>query len=136
MDGHTPPPVTPINSAPPSGAWKKKYECKRSKGMHDWHPHGMIYTSVSALKKDGRCVSTRDYRDLLKYERVGPIGVRSWVEWRCSHCGKMDREYQGNIKKKFDHSRHNLYADKKVQEERDRMTKFMNEHCDNISSTL
>jgi len=94
---------------PPSKVWKKKYECKRGKGKHDWYPHGKIFSYYTCKIADGRYLSS-NLKQLIESKKcVGKIEVTYWVEWRCKACGKLAIETYPIAEKKFDHSRENLY---------------------------
>lgn len=108
-DGHQPPPICLVNKIPPSKVWKKKYECKRGKGKHDWYPHGIIHYYCSCKVVDGRCYSSNFKCLTENKECIGKISVSYSVEWKCKACGKLEREFYPTPSRKFDHSRGNLY---------------------------
>lgn len=115
-DGKEPPPITDINKATPAKLWKKKYECKRGKGYHEWLPKTINGVSFHSVDNMGRVVSCGDYSRLKRYGNK--INMSYWVNWECEYCGKIGREYFGESwfhtetlsgSKKFDRFRYKFY---------------------------
>ena len=97
----------------PSKKWKKKYECRRGKGLHDWYPSNkpILWSAsiyVTEGKHKGGSLSSNNWQDLVLNHK-GKLSIIYWVEWKCKACGKKDTEWYPNIKKKFNHSMNNLY---------------------------
>jgi len=117
------PPVEKIKSQP-SGKWRKKYECKKGKGKHDWAVLS-LNNRLSYQRKTERGTLHGSYKpyNLPSYP-VPPCHETypsSIVQWRCRACNKHEIEhlssdpdksllwYRGNTgKKKLDPYRQNF----------------------------
>lgn len=107
-DKHEPPPIKPSEKKLPSKEWKKKYECKKAKGNHNWTPisiHNHLEYHYE-YPTGAEAFGFYRYPGKLPIDFYGqeiPIkdmGVCSTVEWRCTACNKHEREYLASKREK------------------------------------
>ena len=106
--------------------WRKKYECKRGKGKHDWKPEKLRYFHWSLKfeegEMDGIAYMSGEYKDLLGYKNKPIFSYQ--LTWICEACGKQDSEgmnFFGKSKtnKKFDNYRYKLYNSKPLDKNKE-----------------
>ena len=82
MDGHYPPAIVSREKFPPTGNWRKRYECKPLRGDHLMR---VFRVNVATWQRD-------------------PL---YWVEWRCEGCRHSKLEWKAPDPK-FDKYRKNI----------------------------